>query len=1849
MIFILLFLLFQLIFAKETSEKRNETEKSTDFINIDRKHGKYVSDRSTHTTHHYSNNKFERINNSIIINENYDEDEIYDSHFSDPSLPNDQDYLFIVQKKMTFENIQFNFTSAASNNIGAINIEYDGEVNIRNCTFIGCSSKNAKCSTIYISSSPQRINTKEETGPKIFESNVFTNCGRANNYVVEITFAISSFIFQDQLFEFDNIEDACGAIYLGVTGSFSIINSTFRGTKADGSVLYKHDNIANQEDYFIIESCIFENCIGLTIKIDLPSSSPETVNLTNCRFSSCSSSSLSNVIGTSLTSDSFEFNIEKCTFSNCGTENYMIYLDIQSCPTDSCPPIRFIDNVIEFTELNEAAMGIYVCQENRTFLIQKSQFIHCRSRDTVPWASSLYAFKALSAIFEDCVVLDGSSHNCIVFGESVENSVAKNNTFEYLVLRGGGSISAYSANVIIVNNTFIKCGVQITIFALDKGLELVELVDNHYLNCYSGIIDLRIYTKVGEPTLIIKRNLFENHQVSFHSVAFKFENSYYKDVQIENNVFKNFQGILTNLDEENLTFSFLNCSFVDFSDLGGNIFVFRHEHLKLIFKDCLFERNFIESNNVILSFEMNNETIFENCSFINNSGLNTILINQYNEVSFPVTVLNCTFSNNKCSSKSAIFYAKSFLVDLSIDNCTFSDNSAGDTGSIISVMKETDQLEYQQKISINNCLFLSNNYSNCLVVSNPESKFEITNCNFLNDTQKESQCVLSHSPEFLFENSTIDSKGSSLKFSSSARILNVLSSNFLNNKGGISISELFTTANIENCIFSDCYVDGIAAVISISNRECFFNNNIVNFSSSDRYQSMGGMAITSQGNIIVTNNQFIRIRKIKYGGIEIIDDYYNFPDGLVVFNYNVIEEAANGQNGVFFISKKYDFNIDSNIIKNCRISDFSNTIYLYNSMFYNHSFTLTNLTLSGCSSVCNTGGGFGLWIVFQTNNEGVKKGMFTMQDCLFENNTSNVSDTKEDCGNGGAFSLGLIPGSQTELIINNCSFIGNYAERNGGALSFKLSLPVTIHNCSFINNYALYAGGAIYIDPINSTEFQSNPKVTISQSIFIGNKESNLLYADGHAIAFALEPIDNTKLIIYDCQFIDNCNSKPLCYSIKVSSKEFNFENSTILFTDKNLSICGLAVQSTSIATIQSSTFINNGNYLEECGDIYITASDEMHITNNTFINSSSIFGSIHKVYNSNLFILENCFFDNCSGCLRYEGEINSNASLIIRNCTFQNSSRYGENEYTTLYLGGTAKAPIVEHCVFRNCGHERIEYIASIYFILTDDIQYSDSFYFIDNEIIFDDFNESCGSLFLYLSNQFAACINNCSFTNSSRNEDSSSNPNCICVYVIKSLEITNCHFFGGTIIEYDYLYNHYYKEDKDAFVISIRNNYLKDASIINCTFDSTPGAIFSESNGLIIKWNEFKNTSIKTIYINYNDGPKPAEIIENHFYELHRGCIIYYCQDYTNHSNPIIRGNVFETITTPNIDNAFRYAHLYAFIFNVYGDNPLIFENNTFSDFNTQLGGFGGLIDYTETQFKLCFINCSFLNTSQRDQGGSAFKGSDIYNRGNCLVTFDSCYFNGNNGRSYGGCLYFISDLDVIVRNCTFINNAVDNFSYDSGMGGVIYIKTVNELTISDCLFESNHAPECQVFYCENTVLPSSIINCKFIDNVNDQTFNYYLMRPQYSFILLTNKIKLKDCVFQCTKDIFSYPILFKSTTNVSDVTFVNVTCNYSSLLYVPDYVGSESYLPNPTYAYMFNNFSFINCTGNCFVVELNHPYSELQNSLFHFSDDNDRKSGALVVNIFATTFILNNAFINANSVNGTIFFNNEFFSSD
>lgn len=238
------------------------------------------------------------------------------------------------------------------------------------------------------------------------------------------------------------------------------------------------------------------------------------------------------------------------------------------------------------------------------------------------------------------------------------------------------------------------------------------------------------------------------------------------------------------------------------------------------------------------------------------------------------------------------------------------------------------------------------------------------------------------------------------------------------------------------------------------------------------------------------------------------------------------------------------------------MSDFSSCIKLLDSNYLNNDFCITNIALINFSAGGRVGGGFGLW--FEVPSGQTPK--LTLKDCLYEGNVAHGNWEHILDGFGGAFGTGLGTMDRMTLIIDNCTFIKNKAQRKGGALSIHSSYPTDILNCTFINNEAEEGGGAIFIMSYGSMS-RKELTYTIQECHFESNKD---LSGNNNAI-FKSNPSSHTadsKLIIKDRNFTNSNSSDTYSnegYEIPIESGKISIEGTQIEFIgDSSQSSTGL-------------------------------------------------------------------------------------------------------------------------------------------------------------------------------------------------------------------------------------------------------------------------------------------------------------------------------------------------------------------------------------------------------------------------------------------------------------------------------------------------------------------------------------------------------------------------------------------------------------------------------------------------------------------------------------------------------------------
>lgn len=268
--------------------------------------------------------------------------------------------------------------------------------------------------------------------------------------------------------------------------------------------------------------------------------------------------------------------------------------------------------------------------------------------------------------------------------------------------------------------------------------------------------------------------------------------------------------------------------------------------------------------------------------------------------------------------------------------------------------------------------------------------------------------------------------------------------------------------------------------------------------------------------------------------------------------------------------------------------------------------------------------------------------------------------------------------------------ISNFTSDEGGAiLCDKWSSNVTINNCSFIKNSAEEQGGAIY----------SGAKISISNSKFIGNKvsDSDLAFKGGALWLRSNSTITNTifeendgqviasysgRINITKCTFRRNGlkkqnNDVVICsYSgnLNVTSSEFNNNTPLILDLEKStVKITNTAIRNhvdksdgtTLIRNEYGEVQLINNIYKNNEKSIYNGDKGNMKIINNTFTNNNRYYLIDN---NEDMEVIGNTFTNNIGGKLVYNYQGNMNVSRNI----FKNNNAVSiyNDGYKTLRTG---------------------------------------------------------------------------------------------------------------------------------------------------------------------------------------------------------------------------------------------------------------------------------------------------------------------------------------------------------------------------------------------------------------------------------------------------------------------------------------------------------------------------------------------------------------------------------------------------
>ena len=186
--------------------------------------------------------------------------------------------------------------------------------------------------------------------------------------------------------------------------------------------------------------------------------------------------------------------------------------------------------------------------------------------------------------------------------------------------------------------------------------------------------------------------------------------------------------------------------------------------------------------------------------------------------------------------------------------------------------------------------------------------------------------------------------------------------------------------------------------------------------------------------------------------------------------------------------------VDSVLIEDCR---FKNNVRLsYGAGIYATSvrdLQIKNTTFEGHRA---TQRGGAIWV-------GGESSALYLYNCLFKDNSSDVGQQSSNIfGHYG----GAIYADQATLYVYDCTFSGNYARWDGGAVYFNNVNNAIFERCTFDDNTGGWDGGAFFVN--------SNSSVSVYGCTFTNNKATETggaIYLDFSSYVFLYSDDENQK------------------------------------------------------------------------------------------------------------------------------------------------------------------------------------------------------------------------------------------------------------------------------------------------------------------------------------------------------------------------------------------------------------------------------------------------------------------------------------------------------------------------------------------------------------------------------------------------------------------------------------------------------------------------------------------------------------------------------------------------------------------
>lgn len=450
-------------------------------------------------------------------------------------------------------------------------------------------------------------------------------------------------------------------------------------------------------------------------------------------------------------------------------------------------------------------------------------------------------------------------------------------------------------------------------------------------------------------------------------------------------------------------------------------------------------------------------------------------------------------------------------------------------------------------------------------------------------------------------------------------------------------------------------------------------NGATKTASADPDLTKRGGGVLATAKLTIRNCLFAQNNAVSGGGMAALDAS---SAGLIVENCIFEKNTASSQTAGLYLRSSNDAQVKNCIFRNntttrgvlypqtCKGVVIDSCLFENNKtpamqfgagMFtWQSSFILKNSIFRGNSASTASG----------MYNDGRENGnAFTIENCLFENNTS--------AGYGGG-----IYNWQANCTLKNCTFRGNNASNAAGVYNDGRDniSTVLLENCNFENNTATdYGGSAVFNSrakgDIKNCHFSGNVAPSSAASMYNGDSKMNIINClfekESANFGAALANFGSASDVLIDgCTFDQNKVNTSGGAMINGFIAKVKVKNST--FTN-NLAKFGGAIfcQNDSTSLNVEGSFFRENNADNIGGAINISAGISAQISTSTFAANSANFGAAIDISEDSLDLaelqVERCIFkDNLT--FKQAGGINiNNANVSVVNSLFAGNSNFGD------------------------------------------------------------------------------------------------------------------------------------------------------------------------------------------------------------------------------------------------------------------------------------------------------------------------------------------------------------------------------------------------------------------------------------------------------------------------------------------------------------------------------------------------------------------------------------------------------------